>query len=184
MSLNPASERADFLSLLPRLTSFSEQGVSAPMGQGPDGPQVVFRDLPDPKARYATLKGNPTFQRYEMVIPPIFKANGNLVVPGAYEDVIPDGTLVAVRGKLKMWAFILLASRSFCSSRRCRYDIVSRDRACTNRPYLFVFDRIQVVDGAMEGWDNNSSSSVLGKRRFEVFSLFFLLLLPSVLILL
>ena len=32
MSLNPASERADFLSLLPRLTSFSEQGVSAPMG--------------------------------------------------------------------------------------------------------------------------------------------------------
>ena len=37
-----------------------------------------------------------------MVIPPVFNASGDLMAPGMYEDSIPDGTLVAVRGKLEV----------------------------------------------------------------------------------
>ena len=48
------------------------------------------------------LKENPTYHPYEMCVPPVSTANGNIVVPWKYEDMIPDGTLVAVRGKMRM----------------------------------------------------------------------------------
>lgn len=68
----------------------------------PGTPKVLFGDLPDPKGRYAALKANPAYNRYEMCIPPVFLDDGSLVVPSMYEELIPDGTLVAVRGKMKM----------------------------------------------------------------------------------
>lgn len=64
--------------------------------------RVIFCELPDPKGRYEALKATPAFHRYEMCVPPVFTADGNIVVPRKYEDMIPDGTLVAVRGKMKM----------------------------------------------------------------------------------
>lgn len=48
------------------------------------------------------MKTHHAYRGYEMSVPPVFTADGNIVVPGNYEDAIPDGTLVAVRGKMKM----------------------------------------------------------------------------------
>ena len=70
--------------------------------EDPASPRVLFRDLPDPKGRFTVLRNTQTYQRYEMCIPPVFTANGKNVVPWKYENMIPDGTLVAVRGKMKM----------------------------------------------------------------------------------
>jgi hypothetical protein len=64
--------------------------------------RVIFCDLPDPKGRYDRLKATQAFHRYEMSVPPVFTADGNIVVPSNYEESIPDGSLVAVRGKMKM----------------------------------------------------------------------------------
>ena len=64
--------------------------------------RVLFRDLPDPKDRFTELKKIQAYQRYEMRVPPVFTADGQLVIPSKYEEMIPDGTLVAVRGKMKM----------------------------------------------------------------------------------
>ena len=65
-------------------------------------PKILFGDLPDPKNRYVVLKANQNFRRFEMCIPPVYLDDGSLVMPSTYEDSIPDGTLVAVRGKMKM----------------------------------------------------------------------------------
>ena len=35
-----------------------------------------------------------------------------------------------------------------------RYDILNRDRSSVNRPYMFVFDRLQVIDELASGWDD------------------------------
>ena len=64
--------------------------------------RVLFRDLPDPKNRFAALKTTQAYQHYEMCIPPVFAADGEIILPWKYEEIIPDGTLVAVRGKMKM----------------------------------------------------------------------------------
>jgi len=37
-----------------------------------------------------------------MDLPQVFDANGNLVLPTNYRDSIPDGTLVAAFGSMKM----------------------------------------------------------------------------------
>jgi hypothetical protein len=63
---------------------------------------ISLFDLPDPKGRYTMLKGSQTYSRYEMCIPPVFTPDGKMVVPSKYEEMIPDGTLVAVRGGMKM----------------------------------------------------------------------------------
>lgn len=39
-----------------------------------------------------------------MSFPPVFNADGDLVIPSEYEGVIPDGTVVVVRGTMRMWA--------------------------------------------------------------------------------
>ena len=58
--------------------------------------------------------------------------------------------------------------------RRYRYNIPSSEKQVTNRPYLFVFDRLQVVGDEMDGWDNTNHSpstnlaSASKKRRFEM----------------
>jgi len=70
-------------------------------------PRVTFGDLPDKLGRYAHLKENESYARYQMCIPPVFDIRNNLVNPLKYRDEIPDGTLVVVRGKLKMWVFYL-----------------------------------------------------------------------------
>ena len=56
-------------------------------------------------SRFATLKANQAYQRYEMCIPPVFTSDGKIVLPLKYDEMIPDGTLVAVRGKMKMLVF-------------------------------------------------------------------------------
>ena len=35
-----------------------------------------------------------------------------------------------------------------------RYDIINRGRSSVSRPFMFVFDRLQVVGGGMDGWDS------------------------------
>lgn len=48
------------------------------------------------------MKTHHAYRGYEMSVPPVFTADGNIVVLGNYEDVIPNGTLVTVCGKMKM----------------------------------------------------------------------------------
>jgi hypothetical protein len=98
----------------------------------PANPRVFFGGLPDPLGRYRVLKMNETYSRYEMCVPPVFDAEGRRVPPALYRTAIPDGTIVAVRGSMKM------------------YNICAR--GFVNRPYLFVFDRIQVIGEEMTSW--------------------------------
>ena len=37
-----------------------------------------------------------------MNLPSVFDVNGDLVLPSQYKNVIPEGTLVAIRGSMKM----------------------------------------------------------------------------------
>ena len=37
-----------------------------------------------------------------MSFPPVFNADGDLVIPSKYEGVIPDSTVVVVRGTMRM----------------------------------------------------------------------------------
>ena len=64
--------------------------------------RVLFSKLADPKGRYTLLKATQAYLRYEMCVPLVFTDGGDIVVPSNYEEMIPDGTLVAVRGKMKM----------------------------------------------------------------------------------
>ena len=75
---------------------------SVPVAEGGSSSCRVFYDLPDPQGHYTMLKATQAYRRYEMCIPPVFTADGNTVVPEEYKDKIPNGTLVAVRGKMKM----------------------------------------------------------------------------------
>lgn len=52
-----------------------------------------------------SAKANQAYQCYEMCIPPVSTVDGKFVLPSKYEGVIPDGTLVAVRGETKMSVF-------------------------------------------------------------------------------
>ena len=63
---------------------------------------MLFGELPDPFGRYQSFKANTTYCGYEMDLPPVFDADGDLVLPPQYRDAIPEGTLVAVRGTMKM----------------------------------------------------------------------------------
>ena len=63
---------------------------------------MLFGELPDPCGRYESFKQNAVYCGYEMDLPQVFDADGILVHPTKYEDVIPKGTLVAVRGSMKM----------------------------------------------------------------------------------
>ena len=64
--------------------------------------RVLFSELADPKGRYTLLKATQAYLRYEMCVPPVFTDGGDIVVLSNYEEMIPDGTLVAVSGKTKM----------------------------------------------------------------------------------
>ncbi|KAF9779875.1 hypothetical protein BJ322DRAFT_1113194 [Thelephora terrestris] len=113
-------------------------------------PRVLFSDIPDPLGRYRGLKANNAYRRYEMVVPPVFEANGRRVHPSQYKTSIPEGTVIAIRGSMKM------------------YNIA--DKATINRPYLFIFDRIQVVGDTMVSWDTGpkkrpSGSAVPGPSK-------------------
>ena len=66
-----------------------------------DPNRILFRDLL--QSRFAMLGSNPLYHRFEMCFPPVSTANGNVVLPSQYENMIPDGTMVAVHGKMKMW---------------------------------------------------------------------------------
>ena len=63
---------------------------------------LLLSDLPDPLGRYEEVKKNPACCGYEMELPPVFDSDGNIVPPPQYQRVIPDGTLVAVHGSMKM----------------------------------------------------------------------------------
>ena len=66
------------------------------------GPCVTFGSLPDPQNRYRAFKKNLAHCGYEMSFPPVFNADGDLVIPSKYEGVIPDSTVVVVRGTMRM----------------------------------------------------------------------------------
>ena len=63
---------------------------------------MLFGKLEDPADRYKLFKTNTAYAGCEMNIPPVFDVNGNYILPSRYETAIPDGTLVAVRGLMKM----------------------------------------------------------------------------------
>ena len=75
---------------------------SAPSGGDNANPHITFGNLFDPSGRYSSLKENAAYRRYQMCVPQVFDVDNNLVKPSQYKDAIPDGTLVTVRGKLKM----------------------------------------------------------------------------------
>ena len=81
--------------LIPDTTTSSED-------KDPANPRVFFGELPDPLGRYRVLKMNESYLRYEMIVPPVFDAEGHRVIPGQYRTAIPNGTIVAVRGSMKM----------------------------------------------------------------------------------
>ena len=71
-------------------------------GDDPANPRVFFSALPDPLGRYRVLKANESYSRYEMCVPPVFDAQGHRILPALYKTAIPNGTIVAVRGSMKM----------------------------------------------------------------------------------
>jgi hypothetical protein len=85
--------------LLPPLDS-----TPAPSSEDDDpaNPRVFFGRLPDPLGRYRVLKTNESYSRYEMCVPPVFDAQGRRVLPELYKAAIPNGTIVAVRGSMRM----------------------------------------------------------------------------------
>ncbi|KAF9782686.1 hypothetical protein BJ322DRAFT_166115 [Thelephora terrestris] len=100
-----------------------------------EDPHVLFGGIPDPLDRYRALKANNAYCRFEMIVPPVFEANGRRVHPTQYKSAIPEGTIVAIRGSMKM------------------YNIV--DKNGINRPYLFMFDRVQVIGDEMVSWETS-----------------------------
>jgi len=65
--------------------------------------RIHFCDLTDPQSRFMALKASTAYHNYEMCIPPVFTADRlKTVVPWEYQDMIPNETLFAVRGKMKM----------------------------------------------------------------------------------
>ena len=48
------------------------------------------------------FKRNTPYCGYEMDLLQVFDADGNLVLPPKHRDIIPEGTLVIVRGSIKM----------------------------------------------------------------------------------
>jgi hypothetical protein len=64
---------------------------------------VTFGDMPDPENRYSSPRDNQAYRRYQMCIPLVFDIDNNLINPLSYHDAIPDGTLVFVRAKMKMY---------------------------------------------------------------------------------
>ena len=48
------------------------------------------------------MKANESYSRYEMCVPPVFDAQGHRILPALYKTAIPNGTIVAVRGSMKM----------------------------------------------------------------------------------
>jgi hypothetical protein len=82
------------------LTCFPDDNLSSPDDE--ENPRVLFSELPDPLGRYQALKANDAHRRYEMNVPPVFKANGNRVHPFQYKSAVPEGTIVAIRGSMKM----------------------------------------------------------------------------------
>ena len=63
---------------------------------------MLLRDLPDPERRYEIIKKNAAYHGFEMVFPPVFDGDGNHILPGDYKTTIPEGSIVTVRGTMKM----------------------------------------------------------------------------------
>jgi hypothetical protein len=56
-----------------------------------------------------------------------------------------------------------------CSHSDLRFGIFSQDKYSINRPFIFAFERFQVVGDSMFGWSGAEQSPSSGKeRRFEV----------------
>jgi hypothetical protein len=121
--------------------------ASSSVDDDPVNPRVFFGGLPDPLGRYRALKMNESHSRYEMCVPPVFDAQGNRVLPAQYKTAIPNGTIVAVRGSMKMFNI--------------------RARGFVNRPYLFFFNRIQVVGEEAPSWGSDFKKRPSGSAEPE-----------------
>ena len=77
-----------------------------------------------------------------MCVPPVFTASENTVLPSQYEEMIPDGTMVAVRRNQDVSVGFVLYFFELCGLclNICRYNILSRDRLFVNRPFFFTFN--------------------------------------------
>ena len=83
---------------------FNSDSTPTPSSEDDDpaNPRVFFGGLSDPLGRYRVLKMNESYLHYEMCVPPVFDAKGRRVLPARYGTAIPNGTIVAVRGSMKM----------------------------------------------------------------------------------
>ena len=83
---------------------FISDNAPAPSSEDDDpaNPRVFFSGLPDPLGRYRILKANESYSRYKMCVPPVFDAQGRRVLPALYRTAVPNGSIVAVRGSMKM----------------------------------------------------------------------------------
>jgi hypothetical protein len=70
-----------------------------PSPENNDPGRLLLGELPDPENRFSQLS---SFHSYEMMVPPVFDADGELILPADYKDSIPQGTLVAIRGTMRM----------------------------------------------------------------------------------
>ena len=86
------------------LTRHQDEPPTPSPEDGNSVPRLTVRDLPDPLNRYESFKTNAIQSGYEMDIPQVLDSNGNLVLPTEYKDCIPEGTLIAATGSMKMWA--------------------------------------------------------------------------------
>ena len=66
------------------------------------GPSVTFGSLLDQLGRYESFKKNTIYRGYKMDVPPVFTDDGNIVLPSDYKTAIPNDTVVAIRGSMKM----------------------------------------------------------------------------------
>ena len=131
----------------------------------PANPRVFFSGLPDPLGRYRALKMNESYSRYEMCVPPVFDAQGIRIPPAQYKTAIPNGTIVVVQGSMKMCACYLLLCPSAAHVDHARFNI--RARGFVNRPYLFVFNRIQVVGEEAPSWGSDLKKRPRGSAEPE-----------------
>lgn len=101
LSLNP-SEHSLFANYVTSHLRAPPNAVPSDLKDDEGNPRVFFGDVPNPRDRYRVLKGNPAYRRCEMAIPPVFEADGTRIHPFHYRAAIPEGTIVAARGTMKM----------------------------------------------------------------------------------
>ena len=93
-------------------------------GSGTSASCVTFGDLPDPDGRYVSLKGNESYRRYQMCVPPIFDINSKLSNPPSTLDSQRKACLCPLQDEDVIISFH--ARRRTSAAPTCLYSIASR----------------------------------------------------------